>query len=291
MFFKRLENIALTLLLVTLLLTACKQQSINVNDPVYKTGELLKGFASAWSDRDGDKLLSYYSKSVKSYDATSQGLYYDYTAIASVLHWDIPNGVFDVKILSFFVSDDGRFAATVGTFGELKGTEYDSIPYVSLLEISEGQIVWAYDYYGGILSDVHPLQEIPESANKPASSGKVIAETRMTITDWEAAYNNQDAQTLISLYADRATCTDVVGPEWRVLTKDSLLQDLEDQFQSEEFASSLDNFFVSANGRFAAVQGVYADANVTKRPMVILLEVDKGKVVEQYNYLFYKRTP
>jgi hypothetical protein len=57
MFFKKLENLALTFLLVALLLTACKEQSINVNDPVYKTGELLKGFASAWSDRDGDKLV------------------------------------------------------------------------------------------------------------------------------------------------------------------------------------------------------------------------------------------
>ena len=124
MFFKRFGNILLTFLLVILCLTACKGQSISKNDPVYKSGELIKGFASARVDRDGDKLLAYYDESVKSYDADSS-VYFGYEAIKSILLGDFKRGVLDVKINSFFVSDDGRFAATVGTFGEWKGAGPD----------------------------------------------------------------------------------------------------------------------------------------------------------------------
>jgi hypothetical protein len=149
------------------------------------------------------------------------------------------------------------------------------------VEIDEGQIVWEYDYYGGAWSDIYPLPEIPSTTSQlTASSSQVIAETKVMLTDWEAAYNNKDAQAFISFYSDQATCTDIIRPEWHVFTKNQLLEATVSRFNNEQLNSRLGNFFVSKDGHYAAVQGLYG-----KKPMVILLKIDNAKIVEQFVYI------
>jgi len=255
-------------------------------DPILGTGQLIKGYAAAWAAGDPDELLSFYAKDIKSYDATAYGLTFSYFTIDDVLHGDYVNGVFDVKINSFFVSEDGRFATAVGTFTQKNSTGKSvPLPFVELLEINEGKFVWIYDYYGGASSEALPIQELPASASQPASSNQVITDTKAIITEWETAYNAKDAQTFISFYSDRTKYTQVIVPQWRVFTKDTLLQDVTSRFNSEKFASRLDRFFVSADGHFVAVQGTYTDAKAFEIPMVILLELENGKIIEQYDYL------
>jgi len=91
----------------------------------------------------------------------------------------------------------------------------------------------------------------------------------------------------MSFYADQARYTQVIAPEWRVFTKDTQIQDVTSKFNSEKFNSKLKNFFVSADGHYVAVQGIYDDAKADEIQMVILLEVKNGKIIEQYDYLVY----
>jgi ketosteroid isomerase-like protein len=157
-----------------------------------------------------------------------------------------------------------------------------------LLEIEEGKIIRVYDYYGGLMSETLPLQVIPDSASQAASSDQVVVDTKAMITDWEKAFNNKDQEAFLSFYADQAKYTQVIAPEWRVFTKEPLSQDVLSKFSSEKFVSMLDTFFISADGHYAAIQGTYDDAKTFETPMVILLKVENGKIIEQYDYLIYK---
>jgi ketosteroid isomerase-like protein len=256
---------------------------------VTATDQLIKGFAAAWAADDPDRLLSYYSTDVKSYDSTSGGLIYGYWTIDSVLHLDWANGAFVVNIPSYFVSYDGRFAATLGTFSQKDSSgAYILTPYVSLVEVSGDKLVWIYDYYGGISEQGLPMQSIPADANQPDATGQVVAATSSMVTAWEAAYNDKDTEAFLFFYADEAKLTQVIDPEWREFTKNSLEQEMTSQFASEKFVSQLADFFVSADGHFVAVQGTYDDAKTMDTPMVIILEVRDGKIIAEYDYLVYK---
>jgi ketosteroid isomerase-like protein len=286
MFYQKPAKHSLTFVMIILLLAACSTRVTTHGGPVLETKKLVKGFAAAWASHDPDKLLSYYSENVKSYDATAYGMTFDYSTLNNVLHSDYLNGAFDVKIASFLVSGDGRFAATVGTFAEKDGSgKFVPKPYVSFLEVNQDKIVWVYDYYGGSASEALPLQEIPDTANQPALSSQIVPETEAIITEWEKAYNGRDNQAFISFYADETKYTQVIAPEWRVFTKDRLSQDVKTRFSSEKFNSKLNNFFVSADGHYVAVQGTYTDAKVSEIPMAILLKIENGKIIEQYDYL------
>jgi ketosteroid isomerase-like protein len=286
---RTLSNRLLIFGIVLLLLAACGQPAHPPTPSVPGTVKLVKGFAAAWDAGDADQLLSYYSQDVKSYDATSGGVFYGYSTVDDVLHHDWINGSFIVNIASFFVSHDGRFAATVGTFSQKDSSgQVVPTPYVSLVEVSGKKLVWIYDYYGGVSAKGLPLQKIPASASQPDPSNQVVIGTRALVTAWEAAYNGKDSAAFLSSYADAAKVTQVISPEWRIFTKNTLEQEITSQFASVKFVSQLSDFFVSADGHFVAVQGTYDDAKTMDTPMVIILEVKDGKIVEEYDYMVYK---
>ena len=165
--------------------------------------ERVKGFAAAWAARDPDKLITYYSEDVRSYDALpTLDTAYTYSTIDSVLHQVYIHGIFDVKVDSFFVSDDGRFAATLGTFAEKRNNQFLPKPYVSLLQFDRDKIVWIFDYYGGPEREGLPLQKIPASASRPASNTQSVVDAKALITAWETAFNGKDARACLSFYAD-----------------------------------------------------------------------------------------
>lgn len=249
---------------------------------------LVKAFAATWDARDPQKLLAFYSPGVKSYDAAGKGQGIDYQAIQGVLNTELVNGVFSVKFDSFFISDDARFAVMIGTFTQqVGGGKAQTQPYVSLLEFQYGLIIRVLDYYGGTSSKGLPMQTIPTTANQPASSSQAIADVKSMIGKWETAYNSRDIQTYLSCYADKAQYTQVVSPDWQVFTKSKLSQEVTSDFSNKAFKSSLSSSVVSADGHYAAVQGLYTNEKTANTPMISILEIEGGKIIQQYDYLLY----
>ena len=270
-------------------------------DPVVRTAAVVEGFAAAWAAEDPDALSAFYADGVRSYDATAGGAAYNKSTIDSVLHGMWVRGAFEVALTSYFVSSDGRFAATLGTFSEQdESGNLVAKPYASLLAFEDDQIVWVYDYYGGAMSPTEPMPTIPLSTVEPGSpeARTAIAEATATIEQWIAAYNNRDGETYLTFYADEARYVDVVSPDSRVMTKDELAADIASHFPRAKFESRLepsfgsvvDSFFVSADGRFAAVQGAYEDeGTIIAKPMVVILELQAGKIVQQHNFIVIER--
>ncbi|HVP21333.1 MAG TPA: nuclear transport factor 2 family protein [Anaerolineaceae bacterium] len=254
-------------------------------NPVPGTVALVKGWFAAFAAHNPDQIVSFYSKDIQEYDATfASNSYMNYSAIDGFYHVEYMTGSFnlnpDSSKTSFFVSDDGRFVATLSIWTDVEGSK----PDVSLLEFKDGKIIWQYDYYGRMPANTSDLQTIPASANQPAPAN-LVDQTRATIMQWQAAYNSRNAQAYLSSYADQAEYTDATSAQWRVLSRTGLEKEIAASFTDPEFKSKLDTFFVSANGRYAAVQGVYKDAKTVDIPMVVILEIENGKIINQHNYL------
>jgi ketosteroid isomerase-like protein len=285
-----------------------------VSDPaqVARTGAVVKAFMTTWNSawsakRDRDALSSLYSDDVMYYDTTVGVITKsDMDAMGKDPSWWKS---FRLKLKSFFVSPDGRFAAILGRIAIRD--DAGNLPWqpaASVHAFANDKIVWEYDYYGGEPSkskQTEPMLTISRSAaaaGSPAAKAAVAASTA-TIQRWLVAFNGRDATTFLSFYAEKARYVDVVSPRWRVMSKSQLAADVASRFPTSEFASKLEpepespmdaGFFVSADGRLAAVQGTYADetagGSLVDQPMLVILELKDGEIVRQYDYMAVDRS-
>jgi ketosteroid isomerase-like protein len=280
------------------------------SDPaqVARTESVVKAITATWNNawsanRDRDGLSSFYADDVMYYDATIDGVITksDMDAMGQDPTWWKS---FQLKLKSSFVSPDGRFAATLGMIALRNDAgKLPWQPAASVMTIANGKVVWEYDYYGGEpgkSGQTEPMLTLPRGAAAPKTAGAQarIAGASATIKRWVAAFNDRDVATFLSCYADNASYVDVVSPRWRVMNKDRLAANVTSLFPMSEFSSRLQpepgspmdsGFFVSADGRFAAVQGTYIDAQ-TQEPMLVILELKAGEIVRQYNYIAVNRS-
>jgi hypothetical protein len=270
-----------------------------VVDSFATTSAAMKTWATGWSTEDPDLLSPLYADDVRGYDANEPGWSWNKADAEEMLRDPAWWTNFDVNGHSFFVTADGRFAVALSTFtAPVAGM--DRVPAASVVAFENGRIVWNYDYYGGVASATEPMLAFPSSVADPASpdAQAAVAETTATLEAWLAAFNGRDGEALLAAYADGATYTDVVGPEWRAMDRAELAADVASHFPRAEFATRLeppsgspvDPFLVSADGRFAAVQGTYQDQGISvATPMVVFLEMSEGKIVRQYNLMLVDR--
>jgi ketosteroid isomerase-like protein len=268
----------------------------------------MTSWNNAWSaKKDRRAQSSLYADDVQFYDATEVYALItksDMDAMSQDPDWW---RAFRVTQESSFVSADGRFAATLGKIAlrdESGGLPWQ--PAASVLAVANDKIVWECDYYGGerfVAGQTTPMPAIPPGVVKPGSPAaeRAIAEATTTIGQWLAAYNGREAASFLSFYAEDARYVDLVSPEWRVMTKSRLAADVASRFPRDEFQSRLEPspgsamdsaYFVSPDGRFAAVQGTYADRGTPPGglPMLIVLELEAGEIVRQHNYVAMDRS-
>ena len=168
--------------------------------------------------------------------------------------------------------------------------------------------MWECDYYGGepgMAGQTTPMLAIPSGGVAPGSPAakSAVAEATATIGKWLSAFNGRDATTFLSFYADKARYVDVVSPRWRAMTKSQLAADIASRFPRSAFAAKLEPepgspagaaYFVAADGRFAAVQGTYADeaagGRLVDQPMLVILELRAGQIIRQYNFVAMDRS-
>ncbi len=289
-------------LLFMLVLTSCAQQtpstqfipspspSITPTEILLENDtsiELVEKFGAGWASQDPDLLLPLYSKDVEALDAGSFGITYHYSTVAFALSL-LEKGEFYFDMTSYFVTNDGRYAALIGNWFELHNGEYTFVPALSLLGIDDGQVVWEYDYYAGENNENYPIQEIPLTASEVRISEEKIAQIEDILSNWVLANNEQDLESIATFYADDSSSVAMCIPEWIVQTKNQMSNNLGEQFADETLSMTLGDTFVSANGQYAAVQGVLEIVDVKPQPFVMLIEIEDGKIIKQNIYLNHK---
>ena len=269
--------------------------------------QLMTAWNNAWSaKKDRRAQSSLYADEVQYYDAAEGYALItksDMDAMSQDPYWWKS---FQVTQESSFVSADGRFAATLGRIA-LRDESGDLPwqPAVSVLAVANDKIVWECDYYGGepgVAGQTTPMPAVSSGAVAPGSPAAktAIAEATATISKWLSAFNAREAASFLSFYAEDAKYVDVASPKWRVMTKSQLAADVASRFARTEFQSRLEPspgsamdtaFFISADGRHAAVQGSYEDAETGgAKPMLVILELRAGQIVRQYNFVAMDRS-
>ena len=283
------------------------------SDPaqVARTESVVRSVMTSWNNawsakKDRRAQSSLYADDVRYYDAAEVYALItksDMDAMSQDRYWW---RTFRVTLKSSFVSADGRFAATLGRIA-LRDESGDLPwqPAASVLAVANDKILWECDYYGGerfVAGQTTPMPAIPPGVVKPGSPAaeRAIAEATTAIGQWLVAYNGRDAASFLSFYAEDARYVDLVSPKWRVMTKNQLAADVASRFPRDEFQSKLEPspgsamdsaYFVSPDGRFAAVQGTYLDLGTPGGlPMLIVLELEAGQIVRQHNYVAMDRS-
>ena len=268
------------------------------SDPAAQSGAVIQKVMTGWGTKNPAILAPLYAATYKGYDAHFPDATIDKKAADSMLQDPSWWKSFDFQLKTYFVSADGKFAAMTG-LGTIPSLGLQEVPSGSLYGLKDGRVTFSFDYYGGAPSQTEPAPDFPQSTVDAGSAGAKTARADATATlkQWVAAYNGRNAETFLAAYAETAKYVDLVAPAWRVLTKSELAADVASHFPRAEFKSSLgpapaatsplvDGFFVSADGRYAAAQGSYKDAGMSAaEPMLVLLKMEAGKIVAQYNYM------
>ncbi len=127
----------------------------------------------------------------------------------------------------------------------------------------------------------------PTPTPSPASVAETIAQ------QYAVASNTKNADLYLSLFSSDAVTMDYgvnYGP-FRVM---DIKDDVYTNFASKYFQYKITSFFVSADGRFVAVEGIYTDwvrggNNTASAPCLAILEIKNGKIVKES--LYYNSAP
>jgi ketosteroid isomerase-like protein len=112
----------------------------------------------------------------------------------------------------------------------------------------------------------------------------VLAET--ATGSYASAYEEKDARSYLSLFAKDA---DYVDYGVQVHAKIAALrEELLRSFKRKSFRLQIRTFFVSPDGRFAALQGTYTDTarsgDVASVPIASILEFRNGRIIKESLY-------
>ncbi len=127
----------------------------------------------------------------------------------------------------------------------------------------------------------------PTSTPSPASMAETIAQQYATASD------TKNADLYLSLFSPDAVTMDYganYGP-FRVM---DITDDVYAFFAAKYSQFKVASFFVSADGRFVAVEGIYTDwvrggNNTVSAPCLAILEIKDGKIVKES--LYYNGAP
>jgi ketosteroid isomerase-like protein len=143
----------------------------------------------------------------------------------------------------------------------------------------------------------------PEAASTPTPiptpTPDPAKETGVLVQGYIDAYHALDADKFMSYFADDATYFDTALKDIGVYTRAALDRSVHSTFsaaisaEGKGFKVEINSFFVSPDGKFAALEGTYYDFNKFGRqvpmPMVIILEFRDGKIIRETDY--YDRGP
>lgn len=127
-----------------------------------------------------------------------------------------------------------------------------------------------------------------EPTPMPTPTPDPAAETSVLVQGWIDAYHALDADKFMSYYAEDAVYLDVSMKDFGTYTFEMLDRNVRHTFDNEGFKVEIVSFFVSPDGKFAALEGIYFNLNKYGRqvgmPMVIILEFLDGRIIRETDY-------
>lgn len=290
--------------LLSLTLTGCSRAKPAASDKVAveKTESLMKILAEAWHTENGTLMGPLYSDAIIGFDAIetqTSGWSFNKEGVDAMRNDPEFWANFDIGELTYFVSQDGKYGAFATIF-DFTPIHRGVLPASEMNAWVDGKLVYSYDYYGGMVNSIEKSPVYPERTLDPESTlaKESVSASFDVVTKWQKAYNGRKLTEFMSCYSATVKYIDMTRTEWRIMSKDLLAKDTEAHFAKATFKSKLqasnkspipNGFFVSADGHYAAAQGDYIDEGFKSTPMMVVLEIEDGSIIRQYNYFYLSR--
>lgn len=135
---------------------------------------------------------------------------------------------------------------------------------------------------------------LPACGASPAGgSAGSVKKTFALVEGYVDAYHALDADKFMSYFAEDAVYLDMALKDFGAYSRDALDRSVHSTFKGEGFKVEVVSFFISPDGKFAALEGTYYDLNKSGQqvgmPMVIILEIQESKIIKETDY--YDRSP
>ena len=232
--------------------------------PVVRSAAVVEGFAAAWAAEDPDAPLRSLRGRGARATTPKAGVASSTRAPSTacfMASW--VRGAFAVALTSYFVSSDGRFAATLGTFSEQdeSGNLAAGARTPRLLAFESDTDRAGCTTTTAAQMSLRPsrMPRHPAAARSTRASPEAQTATRgsdrLTIEQWIARTTTGTPRPSCPTTPTKPGTSTLVGPDWRVMTKAELAADVASHFPRAEFESRLepsfgsviDSFFVSAD--------------------------------------------
>lgn len=114
-------------------------------------------------------------------------------------------------------------------------------------------------------------------------------QTYQLVQGWMDACNALDADTYMSYYSEELVYLNVAIKDFGIITYEDFNRSTHDDFGQEGCKIDFNAWFISLDGRYAAVEGVSHALNRQGRqvdmPVAIILEFQDGRIIRQTDYL------
>jgi hypothetical protein len=140
-------------IIMTLLLNACGNNVVKADVPDNPEGKaahvVVDQYITAYKNNDIDALILLYSDELVWMDYGFNDGPYGKSGISATIREGLSTKYYTVKIVSYVVTVDGRFAVLQGEYSQPNKTtgKWTSVPGYAVLEIKDGKIVSESWYY------------------------------------------------------------------------------------------------------------------------------------------------
>ncbi len=148
-----MKKLLIVTIFLTVLLAACAKSALRADVPENPEGKaaqaIVEQYITAYKNNDAKAVISLYSDQLVWMDYGFNDGPYGKIGISSIIQGGLGTKFYTVKIDSYVVTVDGRFAVLQGEYSQPnKSTgKWTSVPGTAVLEIKDGKITGESWYY------------------------------------------------------------------------------------------------------------------------------------------------
>jgi major membrane immunogen (membrane-anchored lipoprotein) len=148
-----MKKILLVAIVLTVLFTACGKRGVIADVPDNPEGKdaqaVVEQYITAYKNNDDKSLISLYSNELVWMDYGFNDGPYGKSGISATVREGMSTKYYTVKIDSYVVTVDGRFAVLQGEYSQPNKTtnKWTSVPGFAVLEIKDAKIISESWYY------------------------------------------------------------------------------------------------------------------------------------------------
>jgi len=132
------------------------------------------------------------------------------------------------------------------------------------------------------------LVSCKQQGTSESETQKRVSEVLSIAQQYKSAYETKSAEKYLALFSDDGEYTDYGFPGFGTWDIRFLKDEVYETFAEKEFEMKFNSLFVSSDGQFATLEGIFTyigkDKTISSVPVVAILEFKEGKIIHETLY-------